>query len=198
MGGLRIWQRPTDATEEEGGGGMQAVREEEVEGLGRAEVKAFWTLYIDVVFISLDHGANGVVDAAWLAMLAALRDTKLPRAWWDADVDGVLCDPDPGQRLPLGLKEDLPIVLSFGVFDVSEDGSEEGKRKEKTNFILTDPDAFEESLCDETITLSLAGNGKIVKIEKSGGGAVEAPEMKQLAARAEERRRECMTALKGV
>ncbi|KAA6413949.1 MAG: exoribonuclease family [Lasallia pustulata] len=41
------------------------------------EIKAYWTLYIDVLFISLDGNA---FDAAWGAVLAALGDTRLPGA----------------------------------------------------------------------------------------------------------------------
>ncbi|KAK4987007.1 hypothetical protein LTR28_001918, partial [Elasticomyces elasticus] len=44
--------------------------------------KAYWTLYIDLLFISLD---GNPFDVAWAAVLAALKDTRLPRAWWDPD-----------------------------------------------------------------------------------------------------------------
>ena len=36
--------------------------------------------------------------------MAALRDTTLPRAYFDEDVGGVLCDPDLMNYIPLSLR----------------------------------------------------------------------------------------------
>ena len=113
---------------------------------GKDALKAFWTLYIDIFFISLSGPA---FDAAWLAVLAALRNTLLPNVWWDADRDLIVCEGnafprsrglavatseqgesqgkkreegegrEEGRRLRL---RDTPIALSFGV--AWEDGSE--------------------------------------------------------------------------
>ncbi|KAL9128145.1 MAG: hypothetical protein Q9217_003119 [Psora testacea] len=207
--GLRIWYRPTatSSSETEARHSAVQVADEEVDaaaaaaaaaGVARVEVKAFWTLYIDILFISLDHGRNGMFDAAWLAMLAALKDTRLPKAWWDAEHDGVLCDPDPALNGPLMLREDIPIGLSFGVFRLAEEGGKEAKGNGKSSTVLTDPDAFEESLCDENVTIVVAGNGKIVRIEKNGGGAVGIKEMRELVMRVNEWRTECIGVLNGV
>ncbi|KAL9103929.1 MAG: hypothetical protein Q9163_001077 [Psora crenata] len=210
MDGLRIWYRPpTSASTHHGGADWgtevgqdagQGMDETADAGRGeKAEVKAFWTLYIDILFLSLDHGANGMIDAAWLAVLAALRDTRLHKAWWHTELDGVLCDPDPERSTALLLREDLPIVLSFGVFKApSDDGAHASGEGKENHFLLTDPDAFEESVCEETATISVFRDGKIARIEKNGGGTVGMKGMREVMARAEERRMECIQALKGV
>ena len=77
MRDLRIWFRPSPLTSAE-----RKREGEEQEEIAKPEVKAFWVLYIDVLFISLDGNA---FDAAWLSVLAALKDVRLPKAWWDGD-----------------------------------------------------------------------------------------------------------------
>ncbi|MCJ1409763.1 hypothetical protein MMC19_003846 [Ptychographa xylographoides] len=137
-------------------------------------VKAFWTLYIDILFISLD---GNPFDAAWAAVLAALQDTKLPRAWWDPDREMVLCDERVSESQLLRLGK-LPIASTFGVF---QSGAGAKRESERGVWILADPDDFEESLCEETVTVVVDGDGKggrVLRIEKSGGGAVGLVEMK--------------------
>lgn len=200
MGPLRIWFRPSrDATGATGGGvsmggdimGAIDGREEggEEEEMARSEVKAFWVLYIDVLFISLDGNA---FDAAWLAILAALRDTLLPRAWWDADREMVLCSDDPAEARRLEIRN-VPVPLSFGVFGgdgAGELGGEEGRREEK--WVLVDMDGFEEGLCREGGTVVVGEGGRIVKIEKNGGAGVGMAEMRGLVGLVVERREEWM------
>lgn len=102
----------------------------DVNGKQQKELKAFWTLYIDVLCIS--HGGSGsVFDASWFSILAALRDTVLPRAWWDADTEQVLCSPlrSEAKRLGFGVTRRrkgsgdnchrhicCPVPLNWGVF----------------------------------------------------------------------------------
>jgi exosome complex component RRP43 len=74
-----------DAEGEDAGGGEGGDE-------GEGEVMAYWTLYIDVLFISLDGNA---FDAAWLAVLAALADVRLPPAVWDIDRQAVVVPPPP-------------------------------------------------------------------------------------------------------
>jgi exosome complex component RRP43 len=54
--------------------------------------------------------------AAWAAALAALRDVKLPRAWWDADSSMVLCSDEASDSKRLTLRG-IPIVSSYCVFE---------------------------------------------------------------------------------
>ncbi len=209
MAPLRIWFRPpeetTVATPGVGsgiGGDMEAMeeavgREERAEeGRVKAEVKAFWVLYIDVLFISLDGNA---FDAAWLAVLAALRDTLLPRAWWDADREMVLCSDEAVEARGLQIG-DVPVPLSFGVFEGDglgvggelERRRGKGKGEGEEKWVLVDMDGFEEGLCREGGTVVVGGGGRVVRIEKSGGAGVGMAEMRVLVELAAKRRGEWM------
>jgi exosome complex component RRP43 len=143
------------------------------------EIKAYWTLYIDILVISLD---GNIFDAAWFSILAALLDTTLPKAYYDADREAILCTHD-ARKLRL---RGLPVPSTFAVFDSSThkgvDLSTE-KEKKKTSYILADPDTLEESLCKETLTIMVdydaGGDAKIKGIEKVGGGVIGREEMKE-------------------
>lgn len=135
----------------------------------KPEVKAFWVLYIDMICISYG-GEASVFDAAWLSSVAALKDTIIPRAKWDADENVVTCSPNvtEGRRLRLN---GLPVPLSFAVFVGEEDKL---KKKPSESWVLIDPDAFEEQCCSEVgcITIDMSAEspgGSIVRLEKSGG-----------------------------
>ena len=114
-----------------------------------------------------------------------LRDTKLPRAYWDGDAETILCDDDLSQCRNVKLHA-LPVPSSFGVLESSSDDDDDvsgrvvagGEQQQKKGWILSDPDAFEESVCAESICVVVdasqsGGSAKdsvIRKIEKSGGG----------------------------
>ncbi|KAH8717073.1 ribosomal protein S5 domain 2-type protein [Phaeosphaeriaceae sp. PMI808] len=131
------------------------------------QVKAYWVLYVDIFFISIDGGA---FDAAWISMLAALRDTKLPFAWYDEEFEGVLCSDEVGQARRLELRG-LPVPATFGVFEGRGDGDDGVGMGE---CVLGDPDAFEEGVCREgvCVVVDVGGGGEVVvrRVEKSGGG----------------------------
>lgn len=150
---------------------------EEQEG---TEVKAYWTLYIDILVISLD---GNVFDAAWFAILAALGDTTLPTAYWDADREAILCTHE-ARKLRL---RGLPVPSTFAVFDADTHKSldlsgTESKQKKSKKFILADPDNLEESLCKESLTIMVDydadSTAKIKRIEKVGGAIIGREEMK--------------------
>jgi exosome complex component RRP43 len=153
----------------------------------QTEVKGYWVLYIDIFFISIDGSA---FDAAWLSLLAALHDTKLPRAWFDEEYEGILCSDDPAEVKKLRLR-DLVVPATFAVF--------EGKSEDEgdVQWVLSDPDAFEESVCRESVCVVVDGMGKVARIEKSGGGVVGREGMKELVKMAGERWREVKDALGG-
>ena len=163
------------------------------------KVMAYWVLYIDLLFISLD---GNPFDAAWAAVLAALRDTKLPRARWDADREMVLCSRDEAV-VPLSVSG-FPVACTAAVFTAKErlkQTQSRNKGGEKGAFwILVDPDRFEESLCDETVTVvvdcSAEGeDAKILGISKSGGTVVGAEVLRRFVQVAEGRWREFRSAL---
>jgi exosome complex component RRP43 len=131
------------------------------------EVAAYWTLYIDILFISLDGNA---FDAAWCALLAALENTTLPKAWWDADMESVLCSDKVVEAKKLSLRS-FPVPTTFAIF---EPGREKGVKEERS-FTLADPDTAEEDVCNEILTIVVdmsVGDTKVKRIEKSGGGVV--------------------------
>ncbi|KAF2281410.1 uncharacterized protein EI97DRAFT_410237 [Westerdykella ornata] len=168
-----------------------SIDEEGVGGTRRKVVKGYWTLYIDTLFVSLDGCA---FDAAWLAILAALRDTRLPRAYFDEEFEDILCDDDPAQARRLRLRG-LPVPSSFAVFEAGETGDEDDDEEGADKmWILSDPDAFEEQVCREAVCVVVdldrrtGGRGMVVrKIEKSGGGVVGRREMRGLVEMAWER-----------
>lgn len=119
------------------------------------ETKAYWVLYIDILCISLD---GNILDTAWASVIAALRSTKLPRAYWDVDLETVVCDPDLAKYTGLQLGP-LAFTASFAIVS-----GEDGK-----SIVLSDPDEFEESVCEESVMVCIKEGGKIARIEKGGG-----------------------------
>ena len=155
-------------------------------------------LYIDIMIISL---AGNPFDAAWASVLAALRDTKLPRAWWDVDNEMVVCSDAVSESQKLSLRG-LPVASSFCVFEadaaagwravIIPDAEEEknieesARRGIQRRWILADPDGYEEGLSQERVCIVVdkeqGGKGKTViqNMEKNGGWAVDGKELKAL------------------
>jgi len=111
--------------------------------------KAAWVLYLDLVCINYDGNA---FDASVLAVLAALRNTRLPSAVWDEDRRRVVCSRKE-ERVELSVQR-WPVACTFGVFD--------GQR------LLADPTAFEEPLLDTHITVALDENGNVAGLHLAG------------------------------
>ncbi|KAI0487254.1 exosome complex exonuclease RRP43 [Xylaria cf. heliscus] len=192
---LRIYHEKsrddTGGEEEEGNDEhMQDTDGEDIDIPAR-EVKAYWVLYIDLLFVSLD---GNPFDAAWAAVLAALRDTKLPRAYWDADREMVMCS---RRDAPVQLSvSGLPVACTAAVFTAKDRLKQSRSRKTGGDmgsfWILVDPDRFEESLCDETVTVVVDRSGegdetKILGISKSGGTTVGAEVIRRFVKVAEGR-----------
>ncbi|BGP13296.1 hypothetical protein JCM10213_004934 [Rhodosporidiobolus nylandii] len=101
--------------------------------------KAVWVVYLDVVCLNYD---GGILDAAVLASVAALKNLVLPAATFDIDDQRAVCEriseTSPGQRIPLGGE---PYSVSFGIFN---------------GHILPDPTLFESQLCTSEITVVLS------------------------------------------
>lgn len=142
------------------------------------QLKGYWVLYLDVFFISIDGAA---FDAAWLSILAALKNTKLPRAFFDDEYEGILCSDDPSEATPLQLRG-LPVPSSFAVFE----GKGESDGDKGADWVLSDPDAFEEGVCRELVTVTV-DRDVIRRVEKSGSGCVGREGMKGLVKRAVDR-----------
>lgn len=182
---LRIWYQPPDLSAED------QMDEDEDKSLG-PEVKAFWTLYIDILFISLD---GNPFDAAWAAVVSSLKDVRLPKAYWDPDREMILCEDAVSQSKKLKLRG-LPIAVTALVFRAKE----QLQGRDKKHWILVDPDTFEEGLCEESVTVVVdcsSSKTKMLGISKSGGTIVGMSEMKDIVGLAENRWAELSRLLAG-
>lgn len=157
------------------------------------ETVAFWTLYIDVLVIS---ASGPILDIAWPAIVAALRNTRLPRAYWDDEREGIVCSDSLAEGLWLEtvLNGASPAACTFAVFNGTPPEqrdqallrtplqNDDDEARDEKFWMLADPDAFEESLCQEKVTVVLDRHGaesatrkggksgvRIIKIEKNGG-----------------------------
>lgn len=150
------------------------------------QTKAFWTLHISLLVLSL---AGASFPTLWSALLAALRDLHLPRAWWDVDADMVLCSDRIEDARRLNLRG-LPLAMCWGVFQTPVGLVERVRGHDEQFWILADPDEFEEEICEGRITIVVdgsAGRTKVVGIEKIGGSGVDGQEMGHLLKTAGER-----------
>lgn len=170
---LRILYQPPKSVDEE-------MDEPDVEP--EVVAKAYWTLYIDILFISLD---GNPFDAAWAAMIAALKNTKLPKAWWDAGIDNVVCSDQAADTSSLTLRGS-PMPITFAVFDTRR---RRGTSEEESDWLLADPDSFEEDMCDEVVTVTVDGK-QLQKIEKYGGTVIDKEHLRRITALAEARWKE--------
>lgn len=162
------------------------------------KLHAFWVLYIDTVIIN--HDGN-LFDACALAMLSALRDTRLPRAWWDADLGSVLCSSERGEARGLRLRG-CPVPMSFLVFrsDGLEEGGgglAEGRRRGTRGVeqVLCDPDAFEEGCGGGergcvVVDFEAEGRMVVVQMVKCGGPSLGREGLRELGGLAGDRWKE--------
>ncbi|KAJ3161262.1 hypothetical protein HDU88_007356 [Geranomyces variabilis] len=115
---------------------------------------AVWALYVDIV--CLNHGGN-VVDAAMIALAAALKHTRLPQAtYYETESTVRVTDT---YTIPLSVKRTL-VPVTYGVFDAT--------------VVIADPTAEEEAHLSTTLTYVLdAENGEAAYgVLKPGGSAV--------------------------
>lgn len=148
------------------------------------ETKAFWVLYIDVVCISLDGNA---FDAAWGAIMAALKATRLPVTQWDAEEEKVVCDRQQTRELVM---RGRVWSASFGVIEeegVENEEDEEEGTEERRKWVLSDLDEFEEEVCKEKVTVCVDEKGGVVRVEKGGGTVAGVEEVLECVRRARER-----------
>ncbi|KAF2479674.1 ribosomal protein S5 domain 2-type protein [Neohortaea acidophila] len=149
---------------------LQPEDEEVPDAEPRVVVKGYWVLYIDILCICLDGNAS---DTVWLAVMAAFRDTVLPRAWWDADQERILCSSRLAEAKSLKLNC-LPVASTFAVFSTASPLKD---RAEAESWVLADPDGAEEGVCEEAMTVVIAATGDgatatLLSLEKSGGSVI--------------------------
>lgn len=141
----------------------------------RLVTKAYWTLYIDILCIALDGNA---FDTTWAAVIAALKDTILPKAWWDPDREMILCSPRLADADRLQLNG-LPVASTFVAFSTASPLKQPDQAEV---WVLADPDAFEEEVSTEALTIVVLQSPKeeqrLLRIEKNGGSAISHDRMK--------------------
>jgi exosome complex component RRP43 len=164
---LRVWYRPGEKGGRRAGEDVEmGEAEEEDKEKEEERVVAYWVLYIDLLFVSFD---GNPFDVAWAAVVAALRDTRLPVARWDPDREMVVCSRTERRKLDV---RGLPVACSAAVFMEKEHREAAAGAGEGRHWILLDPDRLEESLCQEVITMVVDcsdGETRIKSIEKLGG-----------------------------
>lgn len=162
---LRIWYHPPQATADDDDK-MDEDEDDIADKAVKPELKAYWVLYIDLLFISFD---GNPFDAAWTAVMAALKDTKLPVVKWDPDREiGVSQSRTATKALNI---TGLPVSCTAVVF-LEKEHAEGGEAHKNKYWMLLDPDRLEEELCQEVVTVVVdrsEGETRIRSIEKQGG-----------------------------
>ncbi|KAH6854948.1 ribosomal protein S5 domain 2-type protein [Chaetomium sp. MPI-CAGE-AT-0009] len=191
---LRVWSKPGggegEDTEMEGAGEAEEVQEGVEE---EDRVVAYWVLYIDLLFVSFD---GNPFDAAWAAVVAALRNTSLPVARWDPEREMVVCSRTEKRQLNV---RGLPVACTAAVFEEKELGEVGTGVAEGRHWLLLDPDRLEETLCREAITMVVDcsdGETRIKSIEKQGGTTIGRELIRGFTVIAEKRWKEVQGAMK--
>ncbi|KAI0774691.1 ribosomal protein S5 domain 2-type protein [Trametes elegans] len=119
--------------------------------------KAVWVLYVDATCINYDGNA---FDATLLAMVAALKNTRLPKATYYEVTKRTTCSRKVQEPLQIGR---LPTSFSFGIFDGTH--------------LLADPTSFEEPLLDTTVSVVLDETGGLTSVMQLGLGILGADDV---------------------
>ncbi|KAJ2782537.1 hypothetical protein H4R18_002230 [Coemansia javaensis] len=112
--------------------------------------QAAWVLSADIVCVR--HDGN-VLDAAIIALMAALEDLALPRATLDAGA--VTADRSATTRLTLRRR------LAPATFTLVDDA-----------YLVADADDAEEQLATASLLVVLDGDGRLANVWKRGAGAI--------------------------
>jgi len=113
--------------------------------------KAAWVLYVDATCVNHD---GDIFDAALLAMVAALQNTRLPKTTYSLDTQKNICSRSEKLSKPLTILS-RPISLTYGTFERS---------------LLADPSAFEEPLLGSTISVVVDEKSVVGSVLQEGLG----------------------------
>ncbi|XP_047463378.1 exosome complex component RRP43 [Mugil cephalus] len=132
--------------------------------------KLCWVLYCDIM--CLDYDGN-ILDACVIALLAALKNTRLPKV----TINKETCAPEVNLENRHGLHiHKHPVGASFCVFDDS--------------ILIVDPTADEESLSTAQLTVVTDEEGQLCAVHKPGGTSLSAEKLQECITRATARQRE--------
>uniref|UniRef100_A0A3P9JMW5 Ribosomal RNA-processing protein 43 n=1 Tax=Oryzias latipes TaxID=8090 RepID=A0A3P9JMW5_ORYLA len=132
--------------------------------------KLCWVLYCDIM--CLDYDGN-ILDACIIALLAALKNTRLPKV----TVNKVTCKPeiDLKERHELPVHKH-PVGTSFCIFQDS--------------ILIVDPTADEESLSTSRLSVVTDEEERLCSLHKPGGTSLSAEKLQTCINRATGRQRE--------
>ena len=120
-----------------------------LEKLCLVEGSSVWLLFIDLHIIDYD---GNLFDAAVLATVAALRDTKLPTA--KIEEDEIILDYENPQPLPL---EDTALMCTFAKIG---------------DQMILDPSLDEEEILTARLSIGMRPDGTICAMQKGGEGSL--------------------------
>ena len=121
--------------------------------------KFAWQLHVDIV--GVNHDGN-LTDCAVLALLAALRNLRLPSAEVVTGEAGeeVVVSEEWTESVPV---HNVPVPLTFGFF---HDEQQEG---DGALVMIADPTRAEEELLANTVTVARNAAGQLCSVHKPGG-----------------------------
>ncbi|XP_067348317.1 exosome complex component RRP43 isoform X2 [Channa argus] len=131
--------------------------------------KLCWVLYADIM--CLDYDGN-VLDACIIALLAALKNTKLPEVTINTETSAPEVNLE--KRCELHIHKH-PVGASFCVFD---------------SILIVDPTAEEESLSTAQLTVVTDEEGRLCSVHKPGGTSLSGEKLQECIGRATVRQRE--------
>ncbi|XP_030294493.1 exosome complex component RRP43 [Sparus aurata] len=130
--------------------------------------KLCWVLYCDLM--CLDYDGN-LLDACTIALLAALKNTKLPEVTISTETPEVNLAKTRGLHI-----HKHPVSASFCVFDDS--------------ILIVDPTAEEESLKTAQLTVVTDEEDRLCTVHKPGGTSLSGEKLQECISRATARQRE--------
>ncbi|KAI4814104.1 hypothetical protein KUCAC02_003311 [Chaenocephalus aceratus] len=132
--------------------------------------KLCWVLYCDMMCVDYD---GNVLDACIIALLAALKNTKLPEVTINKDTGAPEVNLE--KRKGLNIRKH-PVGASFCVFDDS--------------ILIVDPTAEEEGLSTSHLTVVTDEKARLCVVHKPGGTPLSAEKLQECIGRATARQRE--------
>lgn len=117
--------------------------------------KLSWVVYLDA-FVINDSG--NIFDAIWLALLAALRDVKLPSIRLDKETGMIYSNPNEAKPLPVNI---FPLPLSFAYLPDQNSllcdptNEEENVLEDRMANLLVDPESHAILSCDARLIPSV-------------------------------------------
>ncbi|KAM6985194.1 exosome complex component RRP43 [Aplochiton taeniatus] len=132
--------------------------------------KLCWVLYCDIM--CLDYDGN-VLDACIIALVAALKNAKLPSVSINKETDVPEVNLDKRRGLTI---YSHPVGASFAVFDDS--------------IVIVDPTAEEEGLSTSTFTVVTDEKDRLCSLHKPGGTSLSGEKLQNCISRATTRHRE--------